>query len=209
MLSMKVSSSQLQARNRMSPALITILVVLFIGAGVAYWFLRHQTYHLETVTENVLYRDGNRGIREFATMLRKVQPKTVVTLIDEAELVDPTKPMFKAEAELLKEKGIRQVNVIVPLGGYPSTEDVQMFLALVEDKSKQPVVVHCAQGVRRTGMMVAAYQESCLGWDKEKVKAQMLTFGHSQRTVKDVKRFVDTYDPRTRTMTAELERGDE
>ena len=188
---------------------VIILVVLVLGAGAAYWFLRVQTYHLEVVTPGVLYRDGNRGVREFANMLRKVQPKTVVTLIDESELADEKKPMFKAEADLLQQKGIGQVNVVVPLGGYPSTEDVQNFLAIVEDPTKQPVVVHCAQGVRRTGMMVAAYQETILGWDKERVKNEMLTFGHSQRTVKDVKRFVDTYDPKTRTMTAALEPGDE
>jgi protein tyrosine phosphatase (PTP) superfamily phosphohydrolase (DUF442 family) len=140
-------------------------------------------------------------------MLRKVAPRTVVTLIDEAELADPRKPMFAQEADLLKRRNIDQVNLVVPLGGYPSTDDIQKFLAIVEDPSKQPVVVHCAQGVRRTGMMVAAYQETVLGWDKERVKREMLTFGHSQRTVQDVKRFVDTYDPKTRTMTAELERG--
>ncbi|HEV7301496.1 MAG TPA: tyrosine-protein phosphatase [Tepidisphaeraceae bacterium] len=185
----------------------TILIILVIVAGAAFWYLRVQTYHLETVTDRVLYRDGNRGVREFATMVRKVQPKTVVTLIDEKELVDPRKPMFAHEAELLKRQNIDQVNLVVPLGGYPSTDDIQKFLAIVEDPAKQPVVVHCAQGVRRTGMMVAAYQESILGWDKEKVKNNMLTFGHSQRTVSDVKRFVDTYDPKSRTMMAELERG--
>jgi protein tyrosine phosphatase (PTP) superfamily phosphohydrolase (DUF442 family) len=194
-------------RKRMFPTLVILLVVLAVGAGVAYWYLYHQTYHLEVVTPGVLYRDGNRGVREFETMLRKIQPRTVVTLIDAAELADPTKPMFKAEADLLQSRGIEQVNVVIPLGGYPSNEDIQKFLAIVEDRSKQPVVVHCAQGVRRTGMMVAAYQESVLGWDKEKVKAEMLTFGHSQRTVQDVKRFVDTYDPRSRTMTAQLEHG--
>ena len=188
----------------MIPTILIILLV--IGAGL-FWYLRVQTYHLETVTEGVLYRDGNRGMREFATMLRKVQPKTVVTLIDEEELADPKKFMFAQEAELLKQKGISQTNVVVPLGGYPSTEDIQKFLAIVEDPAKRPVVVHCAQGVRRTGMMVAAYQESILGWDKDRVKNSMLTFGHSQRTVTDVKRFVDTYDPKARTMLAQLERG--
>ena len=188
----------------MFPTILIILLV--IGAGL-YWYLRVQTYHLETVTKGVLYRDGNRGMREFATMLRKVQPKTVVTLIDEEELADPKKFMFAQEAELLKQKGISQTNVVVPLGGYPSTEDIQKFLAIVEDPAKRPVVVHCAQGVRRTGMMVAAYQESILGWDKDRVKNSMLTFGHSQRTVTDVKRFVDTYDPKARTMLAQLERG--
>lgn len=193
-------------RGRSRMIWIPVVILVAVAAG-AFWFFRLQTYHLETVTSGVLYRDGNRGVREFANMLRKVKPKTVVTLIDEAELADERKPMFAQEAQLLEERGIEQHNVVVPLGGYPSTQDVQAFLAIVEDPAKRPVVVHCAQGVRRTGMMVAAYQESILGWDKEKVKAEMLTFGHSQRTVKDVKLFVDTYDSKTRTMTAQLEQS--
>jgi hypothetical protein len=58
-------------------------------------------------------------------------------------------------------------------------------------------------------MMVAAYQMSVLGWDKEKTKAAMLTFGHSQRTVGDVQKFIDVYDPATRTVPEGLPLGDE
>jgi hypothetical protein len=46
-------------------------------------------------------------------------------------------------------------------------------------------------------MLVAAHQIKVLGYDKEKAKASILTFGHSQRTVKDIERFIDGYDPVT------------
>jgi hypothetical protein len=41
------------------------------------------------------------------------------------------------------------------------------------------------------------------------VKANLLTFGHSQRTVKDVERFVDVYDAKDRAVTAQLEQSEE
>jgi protein tyrosine/serine phosphatase len=75
---------------------------------------------------------------------------------------------------------------------------------VVQTKENQPLVVHCAQGVRRTGMFVAAFQESVLGWDDARVKKEMLTFGHSQRTVKDVERFIEVYDARRREVTQTL-----
>jgi protein tyrosine/serine phosphatase len=193
--------------GRRSPLLYVILAAVVVLGVIAFWLLRVQTYHLETVDAGILYRDGNRGMREFATAVRKVKPKTVVSLIDDGELADPAKPMFAQEAAFCKANGIDFERTGIVLGGWPGDEALDHFFAIVEDPTKRPVLVHCAQGVRRTGMMVAAYQESILGWDKERVKREMLTFGHSQRTIKDVQRFVDNYDPKTRTMTTKLARS--
>jgi hypothetical protein len=46
-------------------------------------------------------------------------------------------------------------------------------------------------------MLVAAYQMKHMGYDKDRAKAELLAFGHSDRTVGDVKRFIDAYDPAT------------
>jgi hypothetical protein len=58
-------------------------------------------------------------------------------------------------------------------------------------------------------MMVAAFEESDLGWDREKAKAAVMTFGHSERTAKDVARFIDVYDAKEKTVTAQLEQSKE
>src|SRR3954469_21240203 len=166
--------------RRMIPIAIIAVCVLLLLIGFLAWRTWFQTYHLATVQEGVLYRDGNRGVREFATMVRKVKPKTVVSLIDDQELADAKKPQFAREMELCKEQGVNVVRIPVKLGGWPTTEDVRKFLDVVSDKKNQPAVVHCAQGVRRTGMMVAAFQESVMGWDRTQAKASVLTFGHSE-----------------------------
>ena len=85
----------------------------------------------------------------------------------------------------------------------------RQFVAIVEDPAKRPVLVHCAQGVRRTGMMVAAYERSTMGWDAARAKSATLTFGHSQRTVKDVERFIDGYNPQTSAVPDNLPIGTE
>jgi protein tyrosine/serine phosphatase len=188
---------------------IIVLVVVLVGAGVLVWRQWFETYHFAVVQEGVLYRDGNRGVREFATMVRKARPRTIVCLVDDEEIADAGKPEFKEEMAFAKERGIEVERVVVKLGGWPTTEDVRRFLEIATDQNKQPVIVHCAQGVRRTGMMAAAFQESVMGWDRQKTTDAILRFGHSDRSIGDVKRFIEVYDPVKREVTVRLEQSQE
>ena len=177
--------------------LLVVLLVAIVAGGAYVWRCYLDTYHLATVQPRVLYRDGNQSPCQFETAVRKVQPKLVVSLVDDDETADQQKPQFQAEEKFLAEKGVRLQRIPIKLGGWPTKGDVDKFLQVASDPENQPVLVHCAQGVRRTGMMIAAFQMKQLGYDKERAKAELLAFGHSDRTVNDVKRFIDGYDPAT------------
>jgi tyrosine-protein phosphatase SIW14 len=183
-------------RRRLGRVLVILLVVLVAG-GAYVWHCHLATYHLATVEPRVLYRDGNQSPCQFETAVRRVNPKVVVSLIDDNELADENKPQFQAEAEYLAGKGVRLERIPVKLGGWPTKADVDKFISVASEPENQPVLVHCAQGVRRTGMMVAAFQMKQMGYDKDRAKAAVLSFGHSERTVADVIRFIDGYDPAT------------
>jgi protein tyrosine/serine phosphatase len=183
---------------------IALIIVVATAGGVWIWREFFQTYHLATVQNKVLYRDGFRTFREYQTAILDVQPKTVVSLLDAQE---SQQPPFDQERDYLLRSKIRFVSIPIRLGGWPTQADVKMFLETVQKESRQPVLVHCAQGVRRTGMMVAAYQMSVLGWDKPKTKDAILTFGHSERSIGDIKRFIDEYDPKTMSMATTLPVG--
>jgi len=190
----------------------TILVVLALAAaGLAIVLVnqRRHAYHLASVQEGVLYRDGLKSPEQFAATLEKVHPKTVVSLLDPTEVANPSKTQFAKEESLCAAKGAKLVRIPVALGGWPTSEDVRQFIKIVSDPQDQPVLVHCAQGVRRTGFFVAAYQESVLGYDAAKAKDSIVSFGHSGNTIDDVKRFIDRYDPKTQTAPGDLGRGSE
>ena len=178
---------------------------LFVVMGATFaWQQYTSLYHFATVQPGVLYRDGARSARELEKAIAQVQPKTVVCLVDDTEIADPAKPQFKQEFEFLQKGGIRVERIPVRLGGWPSTEDIQRFLTITTDTKNQPVLVHCAQGVRRTAMMVAAYQESVLGYDKNQAKEAILTFGHSANTINDIRKFIDGYDAKARSVPTEI-----
>jgi protein tyrosine/serine phosphatase len=180
---------------------LPVIVLLCVVATAAWWVFRSyfDTYHLVTVQNGVLYRDGVKTIRQFDLAARRTHVKTVVSLVDDREI---NQPPFAEEMAYCKDHGIDVVRVPVTLGGWPSGDQVQKFLAVATDPARQPILVHCAQGVRRTGMMVAAYEMTVLKYNQQQALDAMLTFGHSQRTVADVKFFIQSYDPQTERMTA-------
>lgn len=194
------SATDTRKPRRASRAPWLILLALLVAGGVLVWRNYFETYHLVVVDPGKLYRDGNRSLREFKNTLRKANPKTVIAIIDEQEYEEPE---FVAARELVKARGLEFHWIPIRAGAYPRPEQVREFLAVASDPAKQPVLYHDDEGIRRAGMMMAAYQESVLGYDDAKTIAAMQTFGHSDRTIKDVRRFIEAYDP-VAGLTADL-----
>jgi protein tyrosine/serine phosphatase len=77
----------------------------------------------------------------------------------------------------------------------PKDQDVLTFLRIVTDKASQPVLVHCAQGSDRTGMMVAIYRIVVQGWSKEDALKEMVDGGYGFHSFwQDLVRYVQKLD---------------
>lgn len=77
----------------------------------------------------------------------------------------------------------------------PTDDDVLTFLRIVSDKNSQPVLVHCAQGSDRTGMMVAIYRIVVQGWSKDDALKEMIEGGYGFHSFwQDLVRYVRNLD---------------
>ena len=172
--------------------IVASVAFTFLGSVNLIYFLFFQTYHFVEVDPGKLYRDGNRSLREFKHALSRSKARTVIAVIDHQEYNEEE---FVAARELLKTRGIEFHWIPIKAGAYPTGDQVREFLALANNPAKQPVLYHDDEGIRRAGMMMAAYQQTVLGYDDAKTIDKIQAFGHSDRTINDVRRFIEAYDP--------------
>ena len=60
---------------------------------------------------------------------------------------------------------------------HPEREDAVLFLRIVTDPNRTPVLVHCQYGADRTGTMCAIYRIVVQKWPKEEAIREMTEGG--------------------------------
>jgi len=101
----------------------------------------------------------------------------------------------KSERERVLGAGLRYEHIPLEASDPPSDAQIDRFLRLVTDPSLSPIYVHCAQGVDRTGTMMAIYRMEVEGWDNQAAFAEMKFFG-ANRIWYDLRQFVRRYQVR-------------
>jgi protein tyrosine/serine phosphatase len=118
--------------------------------------------------------------------------KTVIDLRDDPASYE------RRDVEAL---GMHYVNIPMSDKDYPSNDQADQFLKLVNATATGKFFVHCAGGRHRTGVMGAVYRFTHDQWNFDKVYSEMkdydfyTRFGHG-----DMKKFVEDYWQRIQTM---------
>ncbi|MBC8029202.1 MAG: tyrosine-protein phosphatase [Pyrinomonadaceae bacterium] len=90
--------------------------------------------------------------------------KTVIDLTDNSK---------KREQPAVEAAGLRYVNIPMVDKSYPSMEQVNEFLKVVDDPLTGKFFLHCAGGRHRTGVMGAVYRFNHDRWNLEQAFAEM------------------------------------
>lgn len=98
-----------------------------------------------------------------------------------------------AESQWASDDGIEFVPMLMGTQQSPSYDQIDQALAVINDPSKQPVLVHCKLGHDRTGAVVAAYRVKVQGWSVDKAAAEALKFGYSDPHFQNITTYLQGY----------------
>jgi tyrosine-protein phosphatase SIW14 len=118
-----------------------------------------------------VYRGAQPSPQGFQS-LAKLGVKTIIDLRGGSHRSD-------AEKKAVEAAGMHYVNI--PLSGRdaPTEDQVQKLLGLLNDKTADPVFVHCRRGADRTGTIIACYRISHDHWENQKALAEAKANGMS------------------------------
>lgn len=163
-------------RRRLKLAGGVSAAVLVAGSIVFWIFFRYEVIpkRLVELESNMLFRSGQISSRLIRETLEENGIRVIVDLQAENDW-----PEHVAEAEAGRELGIRYARF--PLGGHGTGDPRNYALAIsaIERalERKEPTLVHCAAGARRTGGVIAMYQVLVEGLSTEEAYLELDRYG--------------------------------
>ena len=91
-------------------------------------------------------------------------------------IIDLTDNSRSYEQPAVEAAGLRYVNVPLVDKSYPTADQVNAFLKVVNDPATGKFYLHCAGGRHRTGIMGAVYRFNHDHWNFDQAYAEMLKF---------------------------------
>lgn len=176
------------ARTRLLYAAAAVFVLTGAAWAVSLW-RADVRLNLSCVEEGTLYRSGQPSARQLATIVRRRHIHTTVNLRG-ADAFGKDKRAVD-EVEFAKSHGLRYVNI--PYSDSSAQAQIAEFLTLVADPANRPVLVHCARGIERTGVMIAAFRMKMQGWSLAQALAEMEQHGYRREKSPEMQRAVEEF----------------
>src|SRR6185369_4095581 len=154
--------------KKVSPAIITILALIFTFSAAASAKSKNSKF-------------PNIGIKNFGQMderfFRGSRPEkadyAALAALGVKTIIDLTDNSMEYEKPEVEAAGLRYVNIPMVDKSYPSMDQVNQFLKVVDDPATGKFFVHCAGGRHRTGVVGAVYRFNHDHWNLDQALAEM------------------------------------
>lgn len=162
--------------------IIAILAIVAVVSAVSFARVKESSFPNIKIKnfgqmDERFYR-GARPKDEDYQALAALGIKTVIDLTDNSK---------EQEQPAVEAAGLRYVNIPMVDKSYPSTEQVNEFLKVVDDPATGKFFLHCAGGRHRTGVLGAVYRFNHDRWNLDQALAEMIHydfnsgFGHGKQ----------------------------
>ncbi len=119
--------------------------------------------------EDGLYRSAGIKTQEEYNALKKMGVRVVMSL-------EWKKSLITAEAAMAKKAGIHFISEPM-LGLTPSDAQINEIEGLMKDNRFKPMLIHCAAGRERTGLVTGIYRVETNKWDPKLAYKEMVDMG--------------------------------
>jgi tyrosine-protein phosphatase SIW14 len=167
--------------------LIAAMVGIVGIAPVVYFRYVYDTHkRLRIVRPERVYRSGQMTADGFADAVERYGIRTIINVQDEFPDPDLSVSFWSRgtvkESELCDRLRVRYVHLsptlisrrLIPAQRPPAIDEM---LALLDDESNYPVLIHCHAGLHRTGILTAVYRMEYEGWSQEEAYREMKAEG--------------------------------
>jgi protein tyrosine/serine phosphatase len=186
---------------RLLTTVLGILVVLALITGPVGYALHEQRQmrHFRVVRDGVLYRSGQMTLDGLRRVQHDYLIRTVITLRDKR--APGQSPPDLAEEHYCREQGLTYLRIPPRSwdahdGDAPADEGVQAFKEVMRDPRNYPVLIHCFNGIHRTGAYCAIYRMEFEHWSNEQALAEMKACGYSNLDEEmDILGYLEDYVP--------------
>jgi len=153
--------------KRFSPGFVTLLALVLSLSAIA--FAKGNDHFPDVKIKNFGQMDDRfyRGARPKDDDLKVLAAMGIKTVID---LTDNSR---EYEQPAVETAGLRYVNIPMEDKSYPSKDQIDEFLKIVDDPATGKFFVHCAGGRHRTGVVGAIYRFTHDKWNLEQALAEM------------------------------------
>jgi len=124
-------------------------------------------YNFGTIEEGQIYRSAQPSPAFLEWLVRSPKIRTLVNLRGRTA---------GFESRFATDHSLRLYSFDLSASRPPSQAEVDRFLSILDDPTNYPLLVHCRNGVDRTGYMLALYRTQRQGWTAERATAEMRRF---------------------------------
>jgi protein tyrosine/serine phosphatase len=154
--------------RKFSPAIIALLALVFTLSPVAFAKPKNSKFPNIKIKnfgqmDERFFRGSRPDDGDYAA-LAQLGVKTIIDLTDNSK---------EYEQPAVQAAGLRYVNIPMVDKSYPSLDQVNEFLKVVNDPATGKFFVHCAGGRHRTGVVGAIYRFNVDKWNLEQALAEM------------------------------------